>query len=313
MVMTIGSLFSGMGALDLAAEEVFGATTAWVSDIDPGACKVLAHRFPHAPNLGDITTINWADVQRVDIIAGGYPCQPFSTAGRRMGQDDDRHLWPHVRDALAIMRPRLVVFENVRGHISLGFDEVVRDLHQLGYDIQWRLVRASDIGACHHRARLFILGVNREQRVCSRPDRRRGLHRDSSDGWELSGPTQGEHVRQGAPSASRTGEAVRRPREAGQEGDGADSSLAHLGAHRRGGSDRDSQAPSAISDQRGRGGRGPGVRPDAAPIAVYRWGWWWEPEDLTASPKRPNRGRVWTEAACSARWSSRASSQSTGG
>lgn len=98
--LTIGSLFSGMGGLDRAAEQVFGARTVWVSDIDKGACKVLAHRYPHAPNLGDITRVDWATVPRVGIITGGYPCQPFSQAGRRMGQEDERHLWPYVADAL---------------------------------------------------------------------------------------------------------------------------------------------------------------------------------------------------------------------
>ena len=92
--LTIGSLFSGMGGLDRAAEQVFNARTVWVSDIDKGACKVLAHRYPHAPNLGDITRIDWATVPRVDIITGGYPCQPFSQAGQRLwcrGSRDGRH------------------------------------------------------------------------------------------------------------------------------------------------------------------------------------------------------------------------------
>lgn len=150
----------------MAVENVFDATTSWVADIDPGPRKILAHRYPGVPNLGDVTRVDWSQVEPVDIIAGGYPCQPFSQAGRRQGQADDRHLWPNVADILAIIRPRIVVFENVRGHLTLGFDEVVRDLHQLGYDIQWTLLRASDIGACHQRARLFILGVEREQRVC---------------------------------------------------------------------------------------------------------------------------------------------------
>ena len=155
----------------MAVENVFDATTSWVADIDPGPRKILAHRYPGVPNLGDVTRVDWSQVEPVDIITGGYPCQPFSQAGRRQGQADDRHLWPNVADILAIIRPRIVVFENVRGHLTLGFDEVVRDLHQLGYDIQWTLLRASDIGACHQRARLFILGVERERRVCSRAGR----------------------------------------------------------------------------------------------------------------------------------------------
>lgn len=174
----------------MAVSQVTGARTVWVSDVAErdrkgsligNAPAILAHRYPGIPNVGDITAVDWGAVEPVDIITGGYPCQPFSHAGRRQGQADERHLWPHVADILAIMRPRIVVFENVRGHLTLGFDEVVRDLHRLGYDIRWTLLRASDIGACHQRARLFILGVQRERRVCSGPDRRGGLDRHSAN------------------------------------------------------------------------------------------------------------------------------------
>lgn len=162
----------------MAVSQVTGARTVWVSDVAErdrkgsligNAPAILAHRYPGIPNVGDITAVDWGAVEPVDIITGGYPCQPFSHAGRRQGQADERHLWPHVADILAIMRPRIVVLENVRGHLTLGFAEVARDLHQLGYDIRWTLLRASDIGACHQRARLFILGVQRERRVCSGP------------------------------------------------------------------------------------------------------------------------------------------------
>ena len=229
--LTIGSLFSGMGGLDRAAEQVFGARTVWVSDIDKGACKVLAYRYPHAPNLGDITRIDWATVPRVGIITGGYPCQPFSQAGRRLGQEDERHLWPYVADALAVLRPTFVLFENVRGHLSLGFDEVVRDLHQLGYDVEWVLVKASDIGACHQRARLFILGVNRERRVRSRLDRRRGLHRHQQDGSQhVCDPCPGGDGRRRArPSCMLHEGRVRRQDREASGGDGAARREGRLG------------------------------------------------------------------------------------
>lgn len=85
------------------------------------------------------------------------PCQPFSTAGKRKGTDDERHLWPYVRDAIRALRPRLVVLENVRGHLSLGFDAVLADLAAVGMSARWGVVRASDAGAPHGRARLFIV------------------------------------------------------------------------------------------------------------------------------------------------------------
>ena len=184
--MRIGSLFSGYGGLDGAAEHVFGARTAWVSDIDKGARKVLAHRYPDVPNLGDITTIDWADVEPVDIITGGSPCQDLSTAGRRAGMTDGTrsNLWVAMREAIAHVQPRYVVWENVRGALSAaaasdlepcsgcvgdGGDKpslralgrVLGDLAELGFDAEVRSLRAADVGACHGRFRVFVLAWRR--------------------------------------------------------------------------------------------------------------------------------------------------------
>lgn len=156
MTINIGSLCTGYGGLDLAVEQITGGRTAWVSDIEDGPKQILAHRFPAAPNLGDFTRAYWARVQPVDVLTAGYPCQPFSHAGRRKGTDDERHLWPHIATAIGVLRPRLVVLENVAGHLSLGFGGVVGDLARLGYDAQWAVVSAADMGACHQRKRVFI-------------------------------------------------------------------------------------------------------------------------------------------------------------
>lgn len=153
----IGSVCSGYRGLDMAVEAVFGGTTAWVADVDPGANKILAHRWPDVPNHGDITTTDWSTVEPVDIYCGGYPCQPFSLAGHLKGTDDERHLWPHIARALGVLRPRLAIFENVANHLRLGFDTVLADLARLGFDAEWCLVRASEIGAAHQRNRLFLL------------------------------------------------------------------------------------------------------------------------------------------------------------
>lgn len=164
--MRVGSLFSGCGGLDIgishAIETITGQPTnlRWMSEFNPAASLVLAHRYPTVPNLGDITKIDWHEVEPVDILSGGYPCQPFSTAGQRQGTDDDRHLWPFVRDALRILRPSFGVFENVRGHLSLGFDEVLADLAGIGFDAEWGVFRSADVGAPHRRERLFILACN---------------------------------------------------------------------------------------------------------------------------------------------------------
>ncbi|MCK0517895.1 DNA cytosine methyltransferase [Williamsia sp. DF01-3] len=155
--MRIGSLFSGYGGLDIACEAFFDATTAWHVEHDAAPSKVLAHHWPGVPNHGDVTAIDWADVEPVDILTGGYPCQPFSAAGRRKGTNDERHLWPYVREAIRHLRPRFTVLENVAGHRSMGFDRVLGDCAEDGLHVRWVSVRASDVGACHRRERLFIL------------------------------------------------------------------------------------------------------------------------------------------------------------
>jgi DNA (cytosine-5)-methyltransferase 1 len=100
LVLTVGSLFSGIGGLDLGLERA-GMEVIWQSEIDPYASKVLAKHWPKVPNYGDIKTINWGDVVRPDVICGGYPCQPSQQQARRNGSDDPRHLWPWVREAIS--------------------------------------------------------------------------------------------------------------------------------------------------------------------------------------------------------------------
>ena len=145
------------GGLDMAVNAFYGSDTAWHVECEAAPSKILAHRWPDVPNHGDVTQIDWNAVEPVDILTGGYPCQPFSAAGRRQGTNDERHLWPYVRDAIRHLRPRLTVLENVAGHRSLGFDRVLGDLAEDGLDARWVSVRASDIGAPHHRERVFIV------------------------------------------------------------------------------------------------------------------------------------------------------------
>jgi len=140
----------------MAVEAYFNAETIWVSEIDKYACKVIDARI-NKPNIGNLKIIKWAEVEPVDIITAGYPCQPFSHAGLRKGVLDERHLWPYIKQAISTIRPRIVVLENVRGHFKLGFREVLTDLTFIGYDVRWSIVRASDVGAPHRRERLFIV------------------------------------------------------------------------------------------------------------------------------------------------------------
>ena len=156
MTLTVGSLFSGIGGLDLGLERA-GMEVIWQSEIDPYACRVLKKHWPEVVNHGDIKAINWGNVVRPDVICGGYPCQPFSNAGKRKGEDDPRHLWPWVRTAISELRPRYAILENVRGHLSLGGLSVVGDLASIGYDAEWRIVSAASVGAPHRRDRVIIV------------------------------------------------------------------------------------------------------------------------------------------------------------
>jgi site-specific DNA-cytosine methylase len=128
----------------------------WQSEIDPYGCRVLKKHWPEVVNHGNIKEINWGDVVRPDIICGGYPCQPFSTAGKRNGTDDPRHLWPWVREAISELRPKYAILENVRGHVSLGLNVVLGEMASIGYDAEWQIVSAASVGAphrqrsCHH-------------------------------------------------------------------------------------------------------------------------------------------------------------------
>jgi DNA (cytosine-5)-methyltransferase 1 len=157
MTLTVGSLFSGIGGMDLGLERA-GMTVKWQSEIDPFACKVLKKHWPNIANLGDIKTVDWSSVEPVDLIAGGYPCQPFSTAGKRQGENDPRHLWPYFRNAISAIRPKYALLENVPGHLSMGATTVIGDLAEIGYDCQWQLISAASyVGAQHKRERLFIV------------------------------------------------------------------------------------------------------------------------------------------------------------
>lgn len=154
--MKIGSLCTGYGGLDLAVEAHFNAETVWCADNDKYASQVIEKRF-NIPNHGDIKSINWAELEPVDILTAGYPCQPFSHAGERKGTDDPRHIFPYIVKAVSTIKPEWVILENVRGHLTLGFEEVLTELTNLGYDVKWGIIRASDVGAPHKRERLFIV------------------------------------------------------------------------------------------------------------------------------------------------------------
>jgi DNA (cytosine-5)-methyltransferase 1 len=179
-----GELFAGVSGLGMAVEEVFGASPAWFAEIDTAPSKVLAHHYPNVLNVGDVSAVDWtAPELQADILAGGFPCQDVSLAGKRKGMRSGTRsgLWAEFARAIEVVRPSWVVIENVRGLLSAGTDSdvepcpwcvgvpagehalralgaVLGDLAGLGFDAEWVSVRASDVGAPHGRFRVFILG-----------------------------------------------------------------------------------------------------------------------------------------------------------
>jgi len=158
------SLCTGYGGIDLGlARVVSNLRTVAYCEREAAAIELLLSRMEGgqldaAPIWTDLRTFPWpAFSGRVDILSGGYPCQPFSAAGKRLGADDERHLWPAIADGIRILRPRLCFFENVEGHITLGLSSVLSDLEELGYEATWGVFSASEVGAPHQRKRVFIM------------------------------------------------------------------------------------------------------------------------------------------------------------
>ena len=158
------SLCAGYGGIDLGlGRAIPDLRTIAFSEIEAFACsnlvsKMEAGLLDAAPIWTNLKTFPWSEFRdRVDILSGGYPCQPFSAAGKRLGRDDPRHLWPWIADGIRAMRPRICFFENVEGHISLGLREVISELEGIGYKTTWGIFSAREVGAPHQRKRVFIL------------------------------------------------------------------------------------------------------------------------------------------------------------
>ncbi|WP_025852796.1 DNA cytosine methyltransferase [Paenibacillus ehimensis] len=155
------SLFSGIGGIDLACEWV-GIETVAFCEREPFCQRVLRKHWPNVPIYDDVCTLTKerldADgIGPIELIHGGYPCQPFSSSGLRRGKADDRHLWPEVKRLLEEVRPRWFIGENVAGHITLGLDEVLADLDDIGYAAQSFSIPSIAVNADHERERVFII------------------------------------------------------------------------------------------------------------------------------------------------------------
>ncbi len=193
-------LFSGIGGFSLGLEATGGFETVAFCDVEEFPRKVLQKHWPDVKQYKDIKELTYeklkADgIDTIDIITGGYPCQPFSVAGRKKGEEDPRHLWPEYFRLVKECRPTWVIGENVSGHIKLGLDTVIKDLESEGYAVRPFSISASSVGANHQRERVWIMayserndnqrkvsGVNGEEKEISREHRE-----NDSTSWKSSG------------------------------------------------------------------------------------------------------------------------------
>jgi DNA (cytosine-5)-methyltransferase 1 len=159
--MNHGSLFSGIGGFDLAARWM-GWDNVFYVEWNPWCRKVLEHHFPNSESFTDVRQFDGSEWRgRVDIISGGFPCQPYSSAGKRLGKDDERHLWPEMLRIIREAAPAYVVGENVRGLTNWNggvvFEEVCSDLEAEGYDVWTGILPAAGVGAPHRRDRVWFV------------------------------------------------------------------------------------------------------------------------------------------------------------
>jgi DNA (cytosine-5)-methyltransferase 1 len=166
--MNHGSLFSGIGGFDLAAE-LAGWENIFHCEWNPFGQKVLKHYWPNAESFTDITKTDFTKyANQIDILTGGFPCQPYSVAGKRKGKEDDRHLWPEMLRAIREIKPRYIVGENVSGLVSwdrgLVFEEVQTDLEAEGYEVQAVLLPACAVDAPHRRDRVWFVAYSENNR-----------------------------------------------------------------------------------------------------------------------------------------------------
>lgn len=160
MSIKIGSLFAGIGGFELGCERAWpNSKTIWQVEQNPFCQSILSKHWPTAKIYNDVRDITINNVEPVDVLLGGFPCQDISTAGQQKGVHDGKKssLWWEMHRIISEIRPRVVIMENVANIIRLGGADVVGSLAQIGYDCEWTVIRASDFGACHQRARWFCV------------------------------------------------------------------------------------------------------------------------------------------------------------
>jgi len=240
-MLKVLDLFSGIGGFSLGLERTGGFETVAFCEIEEFPRKVLAKHWPEVPCFEDVRTLKGSDIGTVDVICGGYPCQPFSTAGKRRGKEDDRHLWPEFMRLVVELRPTWVIGENVAGHISMGLDDVLSDLEAEGYSARAFVIPACAKDAKHRRDRVWTVGYSeklqrngkqhyRKTRTGQIPELRAASSKDTvanTTGTRLSIRRQPEReagcAKMGAgvePWIERRCEALANPQRIGQPGQG---------------------------------------------------------------------------------------------
>lgn len=183
--MKVLDLFSGIGGFSLGLERA-GFQTVAFCEIDHFCRKVLAKHWPGVTIHEDVKQLDGRQyAEAVDVVCGGYPCQPFSEAGKLRGENDSRHLWPEMRRIIREARPRWIIAENVRGHVHLGFDTVAAQMEDDGYQVWAFVIPACAVGAPHRRDRLWILGHSDQSPAHAQPQAGGFRHAvGESSGWE---------------------------------------------------------------------------------------------------------------------------------
>jgi len=172
-------LFSGVGGFAIAAEWA-GFTTVGFAEISRRCCAVLQRLWPDVPNLGDVQTADFGAVGAVDLLTGGFPCQPFSRAGKRRGARDDRNQWPAMRRAIELIRPAWVLGENVPDIDGMELEAMLADLEGLGYRVQPLVIPACAVDAYHRRDRLWLVAHVAEKRRQRLPAQERRAHQNAA-------------------------------------------------------------------------------------------------------------------------------------
>jgi len=277
-------LFSGIGGFSLGLESTSGFETVAFCEIEKFPRKVLKKYWPHVKQYKDIKELTNEQLETdgiipIDIITGGYPCQPFSVAGRKLGEKDKRHLWPEMFRLVKECRPTWVIGENVSGHIKLGLDTVLENLESEGYSTRTFSISASSVGANHKRERVWIVANSNNTGNRTSQYEINGNGEKTNEEWE----------RQSQPQSSRQGADVENTRRTLQQG----SIFKGEDANETGQEDADqferssSSSGNGISNTNGSGLQGLGSEHQLRESQEERsFGWerWWELE--------PDVGRV---------------------